>query len=820
VTPAEPAPKSRRALLPAAALTLLALVLFPRAVFRGEAFYERDVHLVWHAQVEPFVRAVGSGAWPVWNPFLSFGQPMLANPHTQVLYPFTWLSLLLPPWILYTLFVLAHSLFAGMGLFFLAQRLGTSRGGAFVAAACWMASGPFLSLGNMWIQLGGASWIPWVWLAADRALETRAAVHAVVWGGAVALQLFAGSPDMSLLTVAALAAWTLWSVRPRTQGERLEWGGLATAAMATAFAIALSAALWLPALDLTRKSARWSLDSAHRAVWSVHPFGLAEAFSPVPLTDLPIGAALRGWLYDGGVPLIHGLYLGVPMLALVAAALGGVAPRARAIAVAVLAAATVFALGHHTPVSETAVALLPPLRVLRYPSKAMVLVALAWALLAGVGFDRWRAPEALSRRRWLWIVVGPLLAVTTAGAVLAVLLRWRPDLFGPLLLPEPALSSTWAEALAPASLRLACTAGLGGAAVVAAVMRSGRPQAAKPLARVVAGLVLLDLALAGMRLNPTVPVDFYKLRPPILGAVHQDDLSRLFVYRYPFLATASGGPDDPYRIARYPPEMSFDAGRTLGARLYLTPPVGGCWGLFGSYEPDLIGLYPAPLATLVRWMEQAEGTPAYARFLRLGAVKHVSALRRHGGFETLQAVGAYPSLLARPILLLEVPNPLPRTYAVGTARPGDGEAARLILIDPRFDPSREVVLPDNALEGGPGFSGTSRILDFRADRVRLEAELSQPGVVVLVDTYDPGWRVTVDGRPAPLLRVNMAFRGVKVPAGRHVIEQVYRPWTLVYGLAASAMAALAAAAVVLSRGRRWPRARQGVGDARGMRPLQ
>ena len=68
-------------------LILLAIVLFSRAVFRGEAFYERDVHLVWHAQVEAFVRAVGAGSWPVWNPFISFGQPMLANPHTQALYP-------------------------------------------------------------------------------------------------------------------------------------------------------------------------------------------------------------------------------------------------------------------------------------------------------------------------------------------------------------------------------------------------------------------------------------------------------------------------------------------------------------------------------------------------------------------------------------------------------------------------------------------------------------------------------------------------------------------------------------------------------------
>jgi hypothetical protein len=783
-----------------AAIVALALLLFPRAVFRGEAFYERDVHLVWHPQVEAFVRAIASGSWPVWNPFLSFGHPLLANPHTQVLYPFTWLNLLLPPWTVYTLFVVAHSAFAGAGVYLLAQRLGLSRPSALVAAAFWMASGPFLSLANMWIQLGGASWIPWVFLATSHVLASGRAIHIVLWGGAVALQLFAGSPDMSLMTLGAVAAWTLWSVRPRTPGGPPDVRGVVKAATAGAFALVLSSALWLPALDLTRRSARWSLESAPRGVWSVHPLGLAEIFAPVPLTDLPIDAALRERLYDGGVPLIHSLYLGVPALALVAAALGGAASRARAAALAVLAAAAVFALGRNTPLYELAVALLPPLRVLRFPSKAMAVVAFAWALLAGVGFERWKGTDAISRRRWLLTVVGPVATLAMAGAAIAILARWRPGLFGPALLPEQVLSSSWGDALAPVSMRMALTASLAAAVAGAGMIRLLRPRAATVVAGVVAGLSIFDLAAAGIRVNPTVPVRFYKFRPPILDAVRPDDLSRLYVYRYPFLAASSpSGPgvDDPYRIARQPPGLSFDAARTLAARLYLTPPVGGCWDLFGSYEPDLIGLYPAHVAELVRWMEQAEGTPAYARFLRLGAVRHVSALRRHGGFEELDATGLYPSLLARPILLLEVPGAVPRTYAVGTARAAVGDRARQTLIDPRFDPAREVVLPETALDAGPRFSGKSRVVAFTPDRVKVEAELSEPGIVVLVDTYDPGWKATVDGRPAPLLRANVAFRGVKVPAGKHVIEQVYRPWTVIYGLLGSACAALAGLAVVL-----------------------
>jgi uncharacterized membrane protein YfhO len=81
----------------------------------------------------------------------------------------------------------------------------------------------------------------------------------------------------------------------------------------------------------------------------------------------------------------------------------------------------------------------------------------------------------------------------------------------------------------------------------------------------------------------------------------------------------------------------------------------------------------------------------------------------------------------------------------------------------------------------------------------VEAQLSEPGIVVLVDTYDPGWKVTVDGRPASLLRVNVAFRGVSVPAGKHVIEQVYRPWTVLFGLGISGAAALVGAGLCLRR---------------------
>jgi uncharacterized membrane protein YfhO len=56
----------------------------------------------------------------------------------------------------------------------------------------------------------------------------------------------------------------------------------------------------------------------------------------------------------------------------------------------------------------------------------------------------------------------------------------------------------------------------------------------------------------------------------------------------------------------------------------------------------------------------------------------------------------------------------------------------------------------------------------------VEADVDRPGVLVLSEPYYPGWSATVDGKPAPLLRADYAFRGVALPAGKHTVEMRYR----------------------------------------------
>jgi hypothetical protein len=93
--------------------------------------------------------------------------------------------------------------------------------------------------------------------------------------------------------------------------------------------------------------------------------------------------------------------------------------------------------------------------------------------------------------------------------------------------------------------------------------------------------------------------------------------------------------------------------------------------------------------------------------------------------------------------------------------------------------------------------------ELSPNRVVLRATLGCRGLVVLGDTWYPGWQATIDGRPAPLLEAYGMLRGVVVEGGTHLIEMRYRPLSVLGGAALSA----AACALVLGLAL-WPRRRE------------
>jgi hypothetical protein len=764
--------RARETLLPALGFTALALFFTRGAAIGGDAFFERDVHLMWYAQMKALRAAVSEGSWPFWNPWIGLGQPLWADANNQVLYPTTLLQAMLPPWHAYTALVVVHLALAGMGGYVLARRLQLSRGPAFVAGAIWLASGPLLSLVRAWNLLAAAAWIPWGAAAAEAATRGRSSARtAVAWGTCLAMPILAGGPEMLLAGLVLQAA----VIAARVGGSRDALRKVALrGAAAAAFALALAAGQWLPSLDAARRSGRAALPEVVRTYWSEHPARLGEWVLPWTLSPVPAGHPLRDRLFEGRDPFLPSIYMGAIATALAAAAWLARARLATALA-AVAVLSTLVALGRHTPVYGWAVALVPPLGLFRYPAKALVLASAGAAFLAALGLEALAAGDERTRRRSRRCVAGgvALLAVVPALALASGTFRFLTG------------ASLWAGA-ALVLLALATWA-------------TARMTAARALA-VLGALVVLDLGGAHARLNPTAPTALYRAPAPVLAQLPPEPGARVFAFDYlqPGLGPRLLGTPDPYRIVRAPAQWSAPAAHALGLRWALFPPTAAATFLSGSFDTDVPVIAPAETAALAQVARQVEG-PAFVRLLQFGAVGSVVSLHQ-SGLEGLVPAGSAPSLLAEAVRVWRVPDALPRASVVGGAEVAAGPEALVRALHPSFDFHRAVVVDRGSPRTAPvDYRGTARLVRMTTDRTVVEVETTAEAHVVLADAFDPAWRARVDGSSAEMKRANGVFRAVAVPAGRHRVELVYRPAVIWVGLGITAVALAAGAVVALRR---------------------
>jgi hypothetical protein len=153
--------------------------------------------------------------------------------------------------------------------------------------------------------------------------------------------------------------------------------------------------------------------------------------------------------------------------------------------------------------------------------------------------------------------------------------------------------------------------------------------------------------------------------------------------------------------------------------------------------------------------------------------------------------------------LFRNPHAVPRAFVVHDVREAPEPLALLAAMsDPGFDPLAWSYAEGATLSESPAPYGTpARIVVDEETRVVVEAELARPGMLVLADSFYPGWRASVEGKSLEILPANHLFRGVLLPAGRHRVRFEYAPWTWPVGAGISAFAMLAVAVAVRPRGR-------------------
>jgi hypothetical protein len=140
------------------------------------------------------------------------------------------------------------------------------------------------------------------------------------------------------------------------------------------------------------------------------------------------------------------------------------------------------------------------------------------------------------------------------------------------------------------------------------------------------------------------------------------------------------------------------------------------------------------------------------------------------------------------------PTALPRAYVVPRAEIVADEPESILSRFRESDAHDAVLMDHDPLAALPLESRQSfvpaRWLARDPDRPRLEATTEAPGLLVIADTWMPGWTAKLDGQPAPVLRGNHAQRVIALERpGRHVVELEYRPPGFALGCGLSAISA-------------------------------
>jgi hypothetical protein len=138
-----------------------------------------------------------------------------------------------------------------------------------------------------------------------------------------------------------------------------------------------------------------------------------------------------------------------------------------------------------------------------------------------------------------------------------------------------------------------------------------------------------------------------------------------------------------------------------------------------------------------------------------------------------------------------------------------GEALTLLtsgIVDPYQTALVEGGPPVTAMPEEPA-AESARVTAYEPDRVTIAAQAAAPGLLVVSEVYESGWRAYVDGDEVEILPTHHALRGVPIPSGEHTVEMQYDPLSLRLGLWISGMATAAMLAIFIIAGWSWLRGR-------------
>ena len=732
---------------------------FPALAGKFLAGPNSDQYVAGYAFREFAAKMLGErGHFPLWNPYLFGGLPYVAAMHGDIFYPTFLLRMVLPTDIAMTWGFIIHLFLAGLFTFRFLRASGWGFYGALFGGIAYMMSGQLASLvspghdGKLFVS-ALFPLVLWMLLVGIRDGRRWA------WGvlaftiGIAVLSPHPQALQYLLLASAAYAVFLAVSLGRRKEvTARTLIFRLALSLVAVAVGMAIGAIQYLPVQEYVA----WSPRAGGVASYAI---ATSYAWPPKELLDvyLPQFSGMLEWYWGENAVRYHSDYIGAVVIILAGAGLVGLRtdPRRRQIIfwTVILVVALLWSLGGHTPFYQIPYAIIPGTRYFRAPDSFFFVGSFALAVLSATGVER-----AIERRvspiysfAWLLfaiIIVGlastgelstiaeniapdEMVDAVVANSLNLTIGAWRSLGFvfaatGALLLLRrrklPQVVGAWALALIAAAdlwsiLRNYWVFAAPASQLFATDAAVERIKRETQPARVIA----LQIAPTGVR-SPNMDGDGLMVHGvrSVLG-YHGNEIGR-----YGQLLQKNDG---------YSEIVNPNAWHLLNAKFVLTN------------IPNAAAVFPG-----ASWL--------------IGPVKDPAGLSTY---------------------LFRLPGENPYAWVAPVAVKAADDAVRRTLLDPRFDVASAALFPpDAAVESNDSLTELPaaltlpvNVLKYEPGRVTLQLSAPAPSgsVLVVSENYYPGWRASVEGKPAPVDRADYTLMGVSLPRGARHVELEFRSAT-------------------------------------------
>jgi len=687
------------------------------------------------AQVLPWLQMQAvqwhGGHFPVWDPYLWAGQPIVGQVQPGALDPLNWILFSMPLKNGFIRIPLVHRYWVAiqfLGVLFgymLCRDLKSSRTAAVLGGCAFGLSGFIGGIG--WPQpMMGAVPLPLVLMFFLRMLRGQKPLASAAASGALLGASFLSGhhvvPTFASLLLAGLWVYYLIDGKPAMRSKL-------NAAAAFAACCGLIAAFQiLPAYELAKLSVRWT--GIARSWGQKIPYNIHDQYSLYPTGIL--GIVIPGFQHDTAV------YIGLVVITL---ALIGVVARWQEQSVRVMSAATagglLFALGSRSLFHGILYALVPNVDKAREPSMAVAIFHVGLVVLAAYGLDSFRSQAAEAANRISIRLVAALALFLYLSLI--VLLTLRPE------------QSEEYKVLALTAFVALLLAG-----ILQAWSRSR-------LSNRTAGVLLILLLLFECNNVSNYGHQSFE-NAARFRLLDQDRDVAAFLKQLP----------GPVRFETDDKDVPYNFGDWFGLQQ------------FSGFQPFLLNA-----------ISDSQGA---RRFRMLLATNYF--LGRDSNEPDRKAVFQGQGGLK----VFENPAAFPRARLVhGVTTLPNRDSMVAALLDSKTDLQRTVLLE----KSGPSLDNCDGgAVEWRRDRpTSIALRVASPcrSMLVVADTWYPGWKAFVDDKPAEIWKAYDVVRGIVVDAGRHEVVMVYRPVSVYIGAILAGLGILLCAALQYLPGRSWKR---------------